>query len=928
MRHRNHVRLSVTGQKVSYANGVALSDRLLLACAHVFDDCGGAPCPEPGVFKVTVTLDLEADKTFEATACLVAEGWFPRSGTASVSDLAILTLDAPVPVKALAVADSRLPVGRLTGSAWDEDKPGLVDFNDLRCSDAGFATPSGVLGIIAASSDPHSKPGYSGFPIFNAEGTLAAIHQKADDYDQRRLVTASARMIRTALGLYADRGGAHPLHVGLSDELPDIDDRGRVLRRQEYDEILASLFAPSAEETNLTAITSLSGDGGFGKTTLAQMIHEDRRVREQLGGTLGWITVGREPGDIASEYVGLARRLDPSAVLMGSPEQVARQLAEMLTNRRGLIVFDDVWDSRHLEPFLKLGPDLRVLVTTRNRRIADTAGRIVDVEKMAPPDAVRLIARGLPACTPEEQEALARLARRLHACAQWIDMANALLKRRCNGGTKLAEAIAELETGYREEGFDFLESHEAQAATRKADDPESRRRSIAATQRVALRELPDDAVEAYMSLAVLPEDVRVPEEVVRAYWAEQPVLTPRRVRATFDGFVDLSLVERPIPGNRGLKLHDTKLDWLTLEAGPDRVRALHGRMAEALGRLRDDPDPLVRRYAWAHQVPHARRAGQHEVVNAWLSNVDWVEAKLAVLGIEGVRHDHEAKEAQPEQRDAAAETMGRVLIWDAPRLRQTPAVLRGLVAGRIGHLSFPGPNADYQDILQRQGLAPIAYSLRPSGSGLRVLEGHSEGVTSAVFSPDGATLLTGSDDGTARLWRASDGAALAVLEGHSGWVRSAAFSPDGATVLTASGDGTARLWRASDGAALAVLEGHSDGVTSAVFSPDGATLLTRSDDRTARLWRASDGAALAVLEGRGGRVTSAVFSPDGATLLTASEDRTARLWRASDGAELAAIPCDAGVMTIAVSNDRIALGDANGAVHIFGIDWVRNRASA
>jgi WD40 repeat protein len=33
------------------------------------------------------------------------------------------------------------------------------------------------------------------------------------------------------------------------------------------------------------------------------------------------------------------------------------------------------------------------------------------------------------------------------------------------------------------------------------------------------------------------------------------------------------------------------------------------------------------------------------------------------------------------------------------------------------------------------------------------LEGHSSGVNSALFSPDGQRILTASEDGTARVWR-------------------------------------------------------------------------------------------------------------------------------------------------------------------------------
>ncbi len=118
-----------------------------------------------------------------------------------------------------------------------------------------------------------------------------------------------------------------------------------------------------------------------------------------------------------------------------------------------------------------------------------------------------------------------------------------------------------------------------------------------------------------------------------------------------------------------------------------------------------------------------------------------------------------------------------------------------------------------------------------------VLEGHTDDVNSVVFSPDGKTLASGSDDSTIRLWNASTGEPIRTLRGHRSGVSSVAFSPDGKTIASGSDDGTIRLWDASTGEHISTLRGHWDYVYSVVFSPDGKTIASGSRDYTIRLWK-------------------------------------------------------------------------------------------
>jgi WD40 repeat protein/serine/threonine protein kinase len=160
---------------------------------------------------------------------------------------------------------------------------------------------------------------------------------------------------------------------------------------------------------------------------------------------------------------------------------------------------------------------------------------------------------------------------------------------------------------------------------------------------------------------------------------------------------------------------------------------------------------------------------------------------------------------------------------------------------------------------------------------------HQAGVTAVAFSPSNGTILTASGDGTAALWDAATGKRRGLPLRHQDRVEAVAFSPDGKSVLTGSKDGTARLWDAATGNPRGPILQHQAGVTAVAFSPDGRTILTGSKDRTGRLWDTGTGKAKGKLLPHSGTVWAVAFSPDGQTVLTGGEDKTARLWKAGSG---------------------------------------------
>lgn len=170
-----------------------------------------------------------------------------------------------------------------------------------------------------------------------------------------------------------------------------------------------------------------------------------------------------------------------------------------------------------------------------------------------------------------------------------------------------------------------------------------------------------------------------------------------------------------------------------------------------------------------------------------------------------------------------------------------------------------------------------------TGRPVITLSGHADWVRSAVFSPDGRHIATGSKDYILRIWDAATGVEIRRLQGHRGPIRTVAFSPDSRRIVTASQDGTAQIWDAATGETLVTCRGHSNWVFSAAFSPDGRRIVTGGDDATVRIWDAADGKELRRLVGHDGHVRTTAFSPNGLQVVSAGQDRTAKIWDSESG---------------------------------------------
>ncbi|VAI84587.1 unnamed protein product [Triticum turgidum subsp. durum] len=162
-----------------------------------------------------------------------------------------------------------------------------------------------------------------------------------------------------------------------------VDELKIVGRQDEKEQVVKILLGHAHNDgnNNNVMVLPIVGMGGIGKTTLAQLVHNDQRVMHHFELVI-WVCVSDK--FIIEEIIrSIIQVASKEKSKFTNIEALRKELTEVLGNKRYLLVLDDVWneDRQKWDDMISLvcshaGSGSAIIVTSRSNQVASITGTL------------------------------------------------------------------------------------------------------------------------------------------------------------------------------------------------------------------------------------------------------------------------------------------------------------------------------------------------------------------------------------------------------------------------------------------------------------------------------------------------------------------------------------------------------------------------
>ncbi|XP_051146530.1 putative disease resistance RPP13-like protein 1 [Andrographis paniculata] len=332
-------------------------------------------------------------------------------------------------------------------------------------------------------------------------------------------------------------------------------------RDEDKETIIDMLLGGNEASHNDVSVIPIVGMGGIGKTTLAQLVYNDKTVKQNFH-VRAWVCVSEE-----FDVISITKTIYESITGISSQSKdldtLQVSLKERLSKSKFLIILDDVWNENYdnwydlCRPFQFGLPGSRIIVTTRNESVASVVGspRAAYHMKLLTNDDCLLL--------------LGQHARKsLQNDADLREVGWGLAKK-CKGLPLAAKTLGGLlrSKESKEEWEDVLYS--------KIWDLSEDNNNILPVLRLSYHHLPSHLKHLFAYCSIFPKDYEFEKDELVILWMGEGFLEQPKDRKTkeelgleyFNELVSRSFFQRMSPADSNFVMHDLINDLAQFVAG-------------------------------------------------------------------------------------------------------------------------------------------------------------------------------------------------------------------------------------------------------------------------------------------------------------------------------------------------------------------------